>query len=149
MSVDFNPPGYRGFHFLHNPPIRTGIWTGVCLSLTLTAWIMVANRVPSLELFAQQRNIVATLILAFFAAMPVLRFLRSPGELLVSGLLAWGLLTLTYRVLTFVFVLLEDYYSAFHVFVLGAVAYLFFATLSWVGIMIWRARAADGTHSPR
>lgn len=149
MSANFTPPGYRWFHFLRNAPVRAGIYTGVCLSLGLTAWILIANRVPFLEPLAQQRNVAATFLLVLIAAMPMVRFLRSPGDLLISGLLAWSLLTLTYRVLTSFFVLLQEYYSAFHVFVLGAVAYLLFATLSWVGIIIWRARAAEHTHTSR
>ena len=149
MSANFSPPGYRWFHFLRNVPLRIGIFTGVWLSLVLTAWILVANRIPFLEPLARQRNAMATLLLILIAAMPVVRFLRSPADLLLSGLLAWGLLTLTYRVLTFFFVLLEQYYSAFHVFVMGAVAYLLFATLSWVGMIIWRARTAEHTHTSR
>jgi len=115
----------------------------------LVAWILVANRLAFLEPLARERNMLATLVLILFASMPVLRFLRSPGDLLISGLLAWGLLTLTYRILTLFFSLLEVYYSAFHVFVLGAVAYLVFATLSWIGMIVWRARAAQGTHTSR
>jgi len=149
MSANFSPPGYRWFQFLRNAPIRIGIYTGVWLSLVLTSWILVANRIPFLEPLAKQRNMMATLLLLLIAAMPVVRFLRSPAGLLLSGLLAWGLLTLTYRVLTFFFALLEDYFSAFHVFVMGAVAYLLFATLSWVGIIIWRARTEEHTHTSR
>jgi hypothetical protein len=149
MSANFSPPGYRWFRFLSNAPVRVGIYTGVCLSLVFTGWILVANRAPFLEPLAQQRNISATFLLILLSAMPVIRFLRSPADLLLSGLLTWTLLTITYRVLTFFFVLLEEYYSAFHVFVLGAVAYLLCATLSWVGMMVWRARAAHDTHSPR
>lgn len=148
MSANFSPPGYRWFHLFRNVPVRVGIYTGVCLSLVFTAWILVANRVPFLDPLAQQRNVMATLLLTLIAAMPAIRFLRSPADLLLSGLLAWGLLTLTYRILTLFFVLLEQYYSAFHVFVLGAVIYLLFATLSWVGIMVWRARTEHRTHSP-
>lgn len=149
MSANFSPPGYRWFQFLRNAPIRIGIFTGVWLSMVLTAWVLVANRIPFLEPLARQRNATATLLLLLMAAMPVVRFLRAPADLALSGLLAWGLLTLTYRVLTFFFVLLEEYYSAFHVFVLGAVAYLLFATLSWVGMIIWRARSAENTHTSR
>lgn len=149
MSVNFSPPGYRRFRFFQNAPARVGMYTGVWLSVVLTAWILVANRIPFLEPLARQRNVVATLLLLLLSTMPVVRFLRSPADLLISGVLAWSLLTLTYRVLTFFFVLLEDYFSAFHVFVLGAVAYLLFATLSWVGMMIWRARAEEHTHTSR
>lgn len=149
MPANLPPPPRRRFQFLHKPAIRAGLHTGVCLSLVFTAWLLIANRIPFLEPLAQQRNVAATVLLLLIAAMPVFRFLRSPADLLRSGLLAWSLLTFTYRALTFCFASLEDYFSAFHVFVLGAVAYLFFATLSWVGIMIWRVRAAQNTHISR
>jgi hypothetical protein len=125
------------------------MYTGVWLSVILIGWVVLANRVPFLEPLAQQRNAIATLLLAFVAAMPVLRFLHSPAELLVSGLLAWSVLTLSYRILSLKFDLLQYYYSSFHIFVLGAVAYLLFATLSWIGMIVWRARAAHGTHTSR
>jgi hypothetical protein len=149
MIENLRPPGYRWFHVFQNRPVRIGAYTGACLSLVFVAWILVANRIALLEPLARQRNMLASALLILIAAMPVVRFLRSPGELLISGLLAWSLLTLTYRVLTFFFSLLEEYYSGLHVFVLGAVSYLLFATLSWIGMILWRARAAQGTHTSR
>jgi len=125
------------------------LYTGVWLSLVFVAWILIANRVAFLDPLAQQRNLIATVLLAIIAAMPVLRFLRAPAELLISGLMAWSVMTLGYRILSLKFVLLQDYYSTFHVFVLGAVAYLLFATLSWIGMIVLRARAAQGTHTSR
>jgi len=149
MPANFSPPGYRWFQFLRNAPIRIGLYTGIWLSLVFVTWVLVANRVPFLEPLAQQRNVIAALLLAAIAALPVLRFLASSGELLVSGLLAWSVLTLTYRILSLKFTLLQYYYSTFHVFVLGAVLYLLFATLSWIGMIVWRAREAQGTHTSR
>jgi hypothetical protein len=149
MPANFSPPGYRWFHFFRNAPIRVGLYTGVWLSAVFVAWVLVANRVPFLEPLAQQRNVIAALLLATIAAMPVVRFLRASAELLISGLLAWSVLTLMYRILSLKFILLQYYYSTFHVFVLGAVAYLLFATLSWIGMIVWRAREAQGTHTSR
>jgi hypothetical protein len=149
MPANFSPPGYRWFHFLRNAPTRVGFYTGVWLSLVFVAWVLIANRVEFLDPLAQQRNAIATLLLAVIAAMPVMRFLRAPAELLISGLLAWSVLTLAYRILSLEFALLQDYYSTFHVFVLGAVAYLLFATVSWIGMIVWRAREAQGTHTSR
>jgi len=149
MPANFSPPGYRWFHFLRYTPARVGLYAGVWLSLVFVAWVVIANRVAFLDPLAQQRNVIATLLLAMIAAMPVLRFLRLPAELLISGLLAWSVMTLTYRILSLKFVLLQDYYSTFHVFVLGAVTYLLFATLSWIGMIVWRAREAQGTHTSR
>ena len=149
MPTNFHPPGYGWFRHLRNAPIRVGIYTGICLSLAFLTWVVIANRAPLLEPLSTQRNLAAAILLIFLAAMPVLRFLRQPADMLLCGLIAWGFLTLTYAILTLSFSLLEDYYSTLHVFMLGVVVYLLFAALSWVGIMIWRARAAEHTHHPR
>jgi hypothetical protein len=147
MPVPTSLPGYHWFDFLKDAAVRTGIYVGACLSLIFTAWILIANRAPFLERLATERNIVAAILLAFFAAVPLMRFYRSPAELLLSGLIGWTMLAATYRILAFIFILLEENYTAFHVFVLGAVSYLVFATLSWVGTIIWRVRAADNSHT--
>jgi hypothetical protein len=147
MPVTANLPGYRWFGFLKDAAARTGIYIGVCLSLIFTVWFLVANRVHFLEPLALERNLIAAGLIAFFAAVPLIRFYRSPAELLVSGLIAWGMLALTYRVFSFLFSVLEENYGTFHVFVLGAVSYLLFATLSWIGTIIWRVRAADSSHT--
>jgi len=147
MPVLFKLPGYRWLSFLKNPALRTGIYSGLFLSLIFSAWILIANRAPFLEPFAIERNVAATVLFAFFAGVPVMRFFRSPEELLVSGLLGWGLLSLTYGIFGLAFVLLEQYYTALQVFVLGAISYLIFATLSWIGTIIWRVRARHGSHT--
>jgi len=147
MPVMAKFPGYSSLDFLKNVAVRTGIYAGLSLSSIFTAWILIANRARFLEPFAMERNIVAASLLILFACIPLLRFYRSPAELLISGLLGWGLLTLTYRILCPVFALLDQYYSAIHVFVLGAVSYLIFATLSWIGTIIWRVRATDSSHT--
>jgi hypothetical protein len=143
MQASVHLPGYRWLIFLRNVPVRVGIYTGICLSLVFATWLVLANRAPLLERLALGRNIAAVVFLVLFASLPVLRFYRSPGDLLISGLLAWTLLSITYRLLCMVFVLLNDRYSAFHVFMLGAVVYLICATLSWIGMIIWKVRSAD------
>lgn len=146
MPESVHLPGYRWLMFLRNVPVRMGIYTGICLSLVFAMWLVLANRVPLLERLALERNIIAVVGLVFFASLPILRFYRSPGDLMVSGLLAWTLLSMTYRLLCMVFVLLDQKYSAFHVFVLGALVYLICATLSWIGMIIWKVRSADISH---
>ena len=146
MPESVHLPGYRWLMFLRNVPVRMGVYTGACLSIVFAMWLVLANRVVLLEPLALGRNVAAVVILVFFASLPLLRFYRSPGDLMVSGLLAWTLLSITYRLSCMVFVLLDEKYSAFQVFVLGAVVYLVFATLSWIGTMIWRVRAADISH---
>jgi len=139
----------EGFGILRSAPVRAGIYAGVCLSSIFVLWVLVANRVPQLEIFARERNIAAVALLVFFASVPVMRFYRSPLNLLASGMLGWSLLTLTYLLLCLKFVELGQNYSGFHVFMLGAVTYFIFATLSWVGTIIWKVRANDISHSQR
>ena len=139
----------EGFSILRSATVRAGTYAGVCLSSIFVLWVLVANRVPQLEIFARERNIAAVTLLVFFASVPVMRFYRSPLNLLASGMLGWSLLTLTYLLLCLKFVELGQNYSGFHVFMLGAVTYFIFATLSWVGTIIWKVRANDISHSQR
>jgi hypothetical protein len=140
-------PGYRWFQFFHNVSIRTGVYIGVCLSLVFLAWLVIANHVPFLERFALERNIAAAAVLLFLSAVPVLRFIRAPGNLLASSLLAWLIFSLCYRVLCLIFHALGDKLSTFHLFMLGAVTYMILTTLSWIGTCIWKVRAAHVSHS--
>jgi hypothetical protein len=122
------------------------VYSGVGLAMVLVAWVFVANRAPTLERFALERNVAAAVALVLFAAVPVLRFLRLPGPLLASSLIAWSILALTYRLLCVVFWGLAERYSAVQVFTLGAVLYMILATLSWIGTCIWRARESKISH---
>ena len=75
----------EGFSILRSAPVRAGIYAGVCLSSIFVLWVLVANRVPQLEIFARERNIAAVALLVFFASVPVMRFYRSPLNLLARG----------------------------------------------------------------
>jgi hypothetical protein len=140
-------PAFRWFDFLEYAAVRSGIYIGISLSLIFSVWLLLANRAPFLEPLALERNIIAAALLALLALIPLIRFFRSPCELLISGILAWSLLTLTYWIFGLKFVLLEEYYSAFHIFVLGAVSYLIFATVSWIGTIVWRVHATHSSHT--
>jgi uncharacterized membrane protein YvlD (DUF360 family) len=133
-------------HVFKNAGVRTGIYSGVALAIGFSTWLYVANRVPSLEVVALQRNFISAVVLGLFAVIPVLRFLRSPGELLVSSLVAWSILTIAYSGLCLHFHALADRFSAPQIFTLGAVVYMIVATLSWIGTCIWRARASHISH---
>jgi len=146
MPVTAHLPGYRWFHVFKNVAVRVGVYIGVCLSLTLSTWILVANRLPFLERFALERNLAAAVTLGLLAVIPVIRFLRSPGYLLASTLIAWMIFSLTYRLLCVFFELLGEKYSAFQIFMLGFVVYMILATLSWIGTLVWRIRERDISH---
>jgi uncharacterized membrane protein YvlD (DUF360 family) len=149
MSIRSNLPGYRWFHVFRNAAIRMGVYAGVCLTLVFAAWLVIANRVAFLERFALERNIAAAGVFAFLAAIPVLRFLRMPGNLLASSLMSWIIFSVSYRILCVIFQGLSDWHSTFQVFMLGAVVYMILTTLSWIGTLIWKARAAHATHAKR
>ena len=146
MAVSAQLPGYKWFHVFKNAAVRMGVYVGVFLSLVIGVWIFVANRLPFLERFALERNLAAAAALGFLFLLPVLRFLRSPGNLLASGLIAWTIFSLTYRLLCMFFELLGDKYGALQVFMLGLVVYMILATFSWIGTMIWRARTSSVSH---
>jgi hypothetical protein len=135
------------FLALRNAAIRAGIYVGVAMSVVFTAWIVIANRVPFLERFAAERNVAAAALMILLAMIPAVRFFRMPGQLLVSGLIAWAILCLTYRVYCIYFGSLSDRCSTTQVFVLGAILYLIASTVSWLGTIVWRARASHVSHS--
>jgi hypothetical protein len=148
MSIRSNLPGYRWFHVFRNAAVRTGVYTGVCLTLIFVAWLVIANHVPFLERFALERNIAAAAVLCFLAAVPVLRFRRMPGNLLASALIGWFFFSVCYRVLCLIYRDLSDWHSTFRVFMMGSVVYLIVTTLSWIGTIVRRARAAAHTSHP-
>jgi uncharacterized membrane protein YvlD (DUF360 family) len=143
IAVRAHMPGYSRLHVFKNAAIRTGVYSGVGSSMILVAWLVVANRAPSVEPFALERNLAGAVALGLFAAVPVLRFLRLPGPLLAAGLIAWSITALTYRLLCVYFWGLSARYSAVHLFTLGVIVYMIFATLSWIGTCISRARESD------
>ena len=146
MFVRTNLPGSRRLEFLRNAAARTGVYTGVCLSLVFTAWLVIANQVPLLERFAFERNVAGAGVFVFLAAVPVLRFLRWPGNLLASSMISWAIFSVVYRILCLIYHGLGDWHSTFQVFMVGAVSYLIFTALCWIGTIIRRARAAEISH---
>ena len=146
MPVRTRRPAYRWFHIFRNSAVRTGIYTGVCLAAVLTAWLVVANRVPVLERFATERNIAAVVALALLSTIPLMRFYRMPGNLLISGMISWTILTLAYGMLTLFFRGLSEWRSPFQIFTLGTIVFLIVTTLFWIGTIIWRTRASHVSH---
>jgi uncharacterized membrane protein YvlD (DUF360 family) len=146
MAINAHLPGFSWFHVFRNAAVRTGVYAGVFLTLIFTVWLVFANRVPAFERFALERNIAAAAALCLFAAIPIFRFVRWPGHLLASGLIAWLIFSLCYRILCLVFQGLSDWHSTFQVFMLGAVVYMIVTTICWIGTTIWKARESDASH---
>jgi hypothetical protein len=129
-------------HAFGSSAVRTGMVVGVGLSLALTGWVYVANGVSIFDRVSFERNLVAAVFIGTMALFPVLRFIREPGDLLVSSLVAWGILTLTYSTLSLFSWAIHDWFTTFQFFMLGTMLYLIAATISWIGTCIWKARAA-------
>jgi hypothetical protein len=146
MVISAHLPGYRWFHAFRNAAIRTGVYVGVCMTLVFTAWLIVANHFLFLERFALERNLATAAVLSLLALVPVLRFLRMPGHLLASSLIAWLLFSASYRALCLFYGALGEWHSTFQVFMLGAVVYMIITTLSWIVTTIWKVRAARVSH---
>jgi hypothetical protein len=142
MLVRPTTRGHEAFHAFKNSAVRVGLMVGAGLSLALFGWIFIANRLPIFDRVSVERNLISAAVIGFIAFLPVLRFFRDPASLLISSLIAWSFLSLTYRTLSIFFSTLSEWYSAFQVFMIGAVVYLIATTLSWIGTCIWKARAA-------
>ncbi len=140
MSPDLQLSDAKWSNWLRNAPLRTGVLTGIYLSCVFVAWLVVANRAHELEAFAAMRNLGAGVVMILLMAIPVLRFRFDPMRLFVAGLVAWTLVTITYRAAEMFFSLLESRLGALHVFMLGAVSYGFVAVLEWVALICMEAR---------
>lgn len=119
---------------------RTGALVGVLLSSILTAWLLVANRVPSLERFAAIRNAIAVALLLLAAVIPVVRFRNSAKEIFPAGVIALGMATLCYYAWTIYFEELSDRMSPIQIFVLGTASYGLASAILWLTSLIRSAR---------
>ena len=138
--ASLEPSEVRLFRWRH-PCVVLGTIVGVCLAGVAVAWLLVANRAPSLTQFAFERNIIAVAAIGILMTLPFLVFLGSPKRIFVSGVIAWTILALTYDVLEILFVHLGVRLGSFHLFMLGAVVFGVLAVLDWVAILLlamWR-----------
>jgi len=133
---------HQPVHAFKHSAVRVGVIVGVGLSLALSGWIYLTNSVPMFDRVSVELNLAAASIIGLLSFFPVLRYFREPGNLLISSLLAWAILSLTYRTLSLFFWTLSDLFSTLQIFMLGALLYLIAATVSWIGTCIWKARAA-------
>ena len=115
-----------------HPVFRLGVILGVFLSGVAWAWLLVANRAPSLESFAAERNLAVALAFGLLMLVPVCRFLKSPGRIFLSGIVAWIILTASYSAMEARFPGLEARLGAFHLFMLGGAVFGLLAAFAWV-----------------
>jgi hypothetical protein len=141
-----NPESMRAIAVTH-AAFRIGVYVGIALSVVLTTWIIVANRVPFLEPFDRERNLAATTVIGLFALIPIMRYMNAPRSLLASGLVAWAILSFVYRLLCLYFPGLSNIRTPTQVLMLGALFYLISATVAWMIALVWRVRQSQPPHS--
>lgn len=132
--------------------IRTGAIEGVLLSMILTAWLLMANRVPYFDRFASVRNALAIAALFLSALIPIAKFRNSAKDVLPAGAIGLGMACLVYWAWTVYFENLANRMSASRIFVMGIVAYSMASAILWVGSMIRSARhhhQLTVQHAPR
>jgi hypothetical protein len=142
------PSEVRLFRWSH-PCLILGTVTGACLAGIAVAWLLVANRAPSLAQFAFERNVIAGAAIGILMLLPFLLFLGSPGRIFVSGVIAWTILALAYDVLEILFGRLGTRLGSFHLFMLGAVVFGILAVLDWVALLLLAARRAPAVATRR
>jgi hypothetical protein len=134
-------PSYAQLSRWRHPCVPLGTVLGSCLAGVAVAWLLVANRVPSLEPFTFERNLITGVLTVLLMFLPVCLFLRSPARIFLAGIITCAIPALTYRVMEIPFPRLATRLGAFHLFMLGAVVFGLLAALDWVALMIfavWR-----------
>ena len=120
MRYPRSPPGYGLTPRFHNAAARTGVFCWCCACLwSLPPGCLSRTACPHSRHFALERNLVAAAALGLFALVPVLRFLRLPGHLLASSLIAWSYSHAHLPRLCVHFAALNERYSAPQVFIAG------------------------------
>lgn len=132
-----------------NPCVLLGVVIGACLAGVAIAWLLVANREPTLAQFAFERNLIACAAIVVLMLLPFVLFMGSPARIFMSCAIAWAILAIAYRVLGFIFAHLGTRLGAFHLFALGTVAIGALAALDWVAILLLAARRHPAIASRR
>ncbi len=130
---------------------RTGVYCGSLLVVATLGALVVANRAPSLEKYAFERNATCYTLFVLLMLVPVVRFLTRPIQMFASAMLAWGIFVVVYDAAGFyfrdLFVVLRTPLQALAE---GTVVYGIFAVGSWVCGMLLHAMnhpVAKGRHS--
>lgn len=142
MTNDTSIPAGQSSETKRWPPaLRTGIYTGALLIVTMLGGLVIANRVPGLERYALERNAIFYTLFVLFMLVPVCRFLNRPQQMLTASMIGWVLFAGAYDLAGLYFHSLFDVLrTPFQALVEGAVVYGVFAGGSWVAGMLFHAR---------
>jgi magnesium-transporting ATPase (P-type) len=132
------------------PALKTGLCTGVLLIAVMFVALAVSNRVPALERYALERNIVFYGLFFILMLVPVLRFLNSPLQMFSSAMIAWVMFVAAYDFAGLFFRNLSQVLrTPLELLTEGAVVYGLCAAGSWVAEMILHARHHPIGHGHR
>jgi len=142
MTDDTSTPNEQSTKSKRWPPaLRVGIYTGALLIVTMLGGLVTANRIPSLERYALERNGIFYTLFVMLMLVPVCRFLNQPQRMLTASMIGWVLLVGAYDLAGFYFHSLFDVLrTPFQALVEGAIVYGVFAGGSWVAGMLFHAR---------
>jgi hypothetical protein len=142
--MDRIPVRGSSFYDRHRVAVRTGLIVGQLQVALLSAWLVIANRLPVFEQFAAERNFVAAVAGVVFAAMPIVWFFRSAPNILIAGGISWSLISLCYFGWSMYFerLVVATHISALQFFVLGLGAYGAASALVWVVSLLFGLRRA-------
>jgi hypothetical protein len=120
--------------------LPVGITVGAGLSLMFSVWLIVANRMPSLERYANLRNVAAAGAFFLVSLLPLACYRNAPLRLFLSGFIGCAIASLSFFGWSMRFNRLENHVSAFQVFVMGGALYGLSAILVWLGTLLRSAR---------
>ncbi len=119
-----------------------GCYTGAMLTVAMLGSLVVANRIPTLEPYAFERNAACYALFVMLMILPVLRFLNRPVRMFVASMTGWVILSIAYDIAGVyfhnLFVVLQR--TPFEVLTEGAILYGVLAVAAWVCRMIVHAR---------
>jgi len=132
--------GASKIHSYRNP-IRTGLYTAALLVLVMLASLVVANRFPSLDRYAFERNAAFYTVFVLLMLVPIIRFLDRPVQMFGAAMVGWVLFVGAYDLAGIYFRnIFQVLRTPFEALVEGAIVYGLCAVGSWVARMILHAR---------
>jgi Ca2+/H+ antiporter len=124
-----------------SPALWTGVYLGTLLNIVMIAALVAANRFPSLEPYALERNAASCGLFVLFLLIPVIRFARRPTQMFAAGFTGWVLFVAGYRLAGFYFPsLFQVLRTPFEALLEGCVLYGVAAVIFWVAGMIFEVR---------
>jgi hypothetical protein len=121
--------------------LRTGIYSGALLIVTMLGALVAANRTPALERYAFERNAGCYTLFVLLMLVPVVRFLTRPLQMFAAAMISWVMFVAAYDLTGLFFRdLFQVLRTPFQALAEGTIVYAIFAVGSWVCGMILHAR---------